>query len=220
MTINAPYPGPQALPRRIPVFPLTGAILLPRAQMPLNIFEPRYLAMIEDAMRGDRLIGMIQPDAASPATARGPALYRVGGAGRITQYAETGDGRLLISLHGVARFRIVAEAAVDTPYRQCEVDFADFAADFDAQETVEPDRERIVSTLRRFAQARRMCVDWSGIDETPTETLVNALAMMSPFAAAEKQAFLEAPSLQARADMLVAATEMDLAAPAGKASLQ
>lgn len=220
MAINVPYPGPQALPSRIPVFPLTGAILLPGAQLPLNIFEPRYLAMIEDAMAGARIVGMIQPDAAADPCARGPGLFRIGGAGRITQYAETGDGRLVITLTGVARFRILGEAEATTPYRQCDVDFGAFADDFRPSAPIDGERGRIVEALRRFARARRFEIDWSGVDETPTETLVNALAMMSPFASAEKQALLEAATLKARADMLIAVTEMDLAAGPGKAPLQ
>lgn len=220
MAINAPYSGPEALPARIPVFPLTGAILLPGAQLPLNIFEPRYLAMVEAAMAGPRIIGMIQPDAAASCCARGPGLFRVGGAGRITRYAETGDGRLLITLTGVARFGIRAEAEVATPFRQCDVDFEAFAGDFQPSAPIDGERERIVETLRRFARARRFEIDWSGVEETPTEALVNALAMMSPFEAAEKQALLEAATLQARADMLIAVTEMDLAAGGGKRVVQ
>lgn len=220
MAINAPYSGPQALPARIPVFPLSGAILLPGAQLPLNVFESRYLAMVEDAMAGARIIGMIQPDAAAHPSARGPGLFRVGGAGRITQYAETGDGRLLITLTGVARFRILGEAEAATPWRQCDVDFSAFAGDFLPSAPIDEERERIVDALRRFARARRFEIDWSGVEDTPTETLVNALAMMSPFATAEKQALLEAQTLKARADMLIAVTEMDLAGGAGKAPLQ
>src|SRR5881392_378343 len=127
MPINAEYRGPGDLPEVIPVFPLPGALLLPRGQMPLNIFEPRYMAMIDDSLRaGHRLIGMIQPDAAHPGPESRPNLYKVGCVGRITQLAETGDGRYLIQLTGIARFRIVGEPSVLTPYRQCRVTYAPF----------------------------------------------------------------------------------------------
>ena len=135
MPMNVVYRGPADLPHAIPVFPLPGALLLPRGQMPLNIFEPRYLAMIDDSLRdGHRLIGMIQPDHAHPGPEQKPNLYRVGCAGRITQLAETGDGRYLLQLTGVARFRIEEELSVATAYRQCRVTFAPFAADFIARD--------------------------------------------------------------------------------------
>ena len=131
MPMNAQYRGPIEMPGVIPVFPLPGALLLPRGQMPLNIFEPRYLAMVDDALRdGHRLIGMIQPDIAHTGSADKPSLYKIGCAGRITQLAESGDGRYLIELRGVARFRIEEELRVATPYRQCSVTYAPFADDF------------------------------------------------------------------------------------------
>ena len=221
MALNWPYGGPQDLPTRIPVFPLTGAILLPRGQLPLNIFEPRYLAMIDDALATHRLIGMIQPDASKPACARGPGLFSIGCVGRLTQIAETGDGRYLITLTGVARFALSGEAEVATAYRQCDVAYEPFAADF-APTPDEAGRAGVLDALRRFARARRICIDWSGVNETTTETLDNALAMMSPFGAGEKQALLEAGTVSERAGMLIAMTDMDLAAGggAGKSSLQ
>src|SRR5689334_17838628 len=128
MPMNAQYRGPIDLPEVIPVFPLPGALLLPRGQMPLNIFEPRYLAMIDDALRGgDRIIGMIQPDARQQGSATHPTLYKIGCAGRITQLAESGDGRYLIELTGVARFQLVEEPTVTTLYRQCRVSYERFA---------------------------------------------------------------------------------------------
>src|SRR6186997_3430552 len=130
MPINAEYRGPGELPEIIPVFPLPGALLLPRGQMPLNIFEPRYLAMVDDALRDARLIGMIQPDTARAGEQDRPPLYGTGCLGRITQLAESGDGRYLIELTGISRFRIIDEPAALTPYRQCRVDFAAFAGDF------------------------------------------------------------------------------------------
>jgi uncharacterized protein len=213
MPMNAVYRGPGDLPEVIPVFPLPGALLLPRGQMPLNIFEPRYLAMIDDALAGGRrLIGMIQPDAANPGNERKPHLYRTGCVGRITQLAETGDGRYLVELTGIARYRIEKELAVYTAYRQCRVTFAPFADDFVArkgEETV--DRSALLQALAAFLEANKLKADWEGIENAPNEALVNALAMMSPYGAAEKQALLEAPDLKTRADILVAITEIELA---------
>ncbi len=213
MPINAEYRDEGDLPKIIPVFPLSGALLLPRGQMPLNIFEPRYLAMVDDALReGHRLIGMIQPDAAhSPNTDR-PDLFHVGCIGRITQLAETGDGRYILELTGVARFRVVEEMQVATSYRQCRVDYRDFTDDFTARKGEdEVDREALLTTLREFLKANQLKVDWEGIENAPNEALVNALAMMSPYGAAEKQALLEARDLKTRAEILIAVTQMDLA---------
>ncbi len=213
MPMNAVYRGPAELPQIIPVFPLPGALLLPRGQMPLNIFEPRYLAMIDDAMTDrHRLIGMIQPDTAHPGPEEKPNLYKIGCAGRITQLAETGDGRYLIELTGVARFRITDEPSVLTPYRQCRVDFYDFADDFVARKGEEAvDREALLKALAGFLKANKLNADWEGIEKAPNEALVNALAMMSPYGSAEKQAMLEAPDLKRRAEILVALTEIELA---------
>ena len=213
MPMNAVYRGPADLPQVIPVFPLPGALLLPRGQMPLNIFEPRYLAMIDDAMADrHRLIGMIQPDTAHPGPEDKPNLYKIGCAGRITQLAETGDGRYLIELTGVARFRIVDEPSVLTPYRQCSVDFRAFADDFVARKGEEAvDREELLKALSSFLKANKLNADWEGIEKAPNEALVNALAMMSPYGSADKQAMLEAPDLKTRAEILVALTEMELA---------
>lgn len=197
----------------IPIFPLTGVLLLPRGLLPLNIFEPRYLEMVDDAFRdGHRLIGMIQPDVAhSPKTER-PVLFRIGCAGRITQLAETGDGRYILELTGVARFKIVEELTVLTGYRQCKVDFYSFADDFTARKGEDDvDREAVLEALTDFLKVNDLKVDWEGVENAPNEALVNALAMMSPYGPAEKQALLEAPDLKTRAEILVAVTEMDLA---------
>ena len=222
--MNAEYRGPVDLPGIIPVFPLPGALLLPRGQMPLNIFEPRYLAMIDDALRdGHRLIGMIQPDAAQGAQGGVSALYKVGCVGRITQLAESGDGRYLIELTGVARFRIEEELSVQTAYRQCRVTYAPFADDFIARKGEDKvDREALLAALRDFLKANKLNADWEGIDKAPNEVLVNALSMMSPYGAAEKQALLEAPDLKTRAELLVAITEIELAKKntEGEAKLQ
>jgi hypothetical protein len=212
MPMNAQYRGPIEMPGIIPVFPLPGALLLPRGQMPLNIFEPRYLAMVDDALRdGHRLIGMIQPDVAHSETAK-PALYKIGCVGRITQLAESGDGRYLIELTGVSRFRIEEELKVATPYRQCRVTYAPFADDFIARKGESAvDRKALLAALTDFLKANDLKADWEGIENAPNEALVNALSMMSPYGAAEKQALLEAPDLKTRAEILVAITEIDLA---------
>ena len=196
------------------MFPLPGALLLPRGQMPLNIFEPRYLAMIDDALRdGHRLIGMIQPDSrAHPGPEDKPTLYKIGCVGRITQFAETGDGRYLMQLTGVARFRIEEELKVATAYRQCRVTYAPFADDFIARKGEDDGRPQGgARALTDFLKANDLKADWEGIENAPNEALVNALAMMSPYGAAEKQALLEAPDLKTRAEILVAVTEIELA---------
>jgi Lon protease-like protein len=213
MPMNAVYRGPADLPETVPVFPLPGALLLPRGQMPLNIFEPRYLAMVDDALRdGHRLIGMIQPDAAHPGAEAKPNLYKVGCVGRITQLAETGDGRYLIQLTGVSRFRIEEELAVVTAYRQCRVTYAPFLDDFVARRGEEAvNRKALLAALNDFLKANKLKADWDGIENAPNEALVNALAMMSPYGPAEKQALLEAPDLKTRAEILVAVTEIELA---------
>jgi uncharacterized protein len=214
MPINAIYKGPEDLPAVINVFPLPGALLLPRGQMPLNIFEPRYVALIDEALRsGVRLIGMIQPDPAHPGPDENkPRLFHVGCVGRITQLAESGDGRYLIQLTGIARFRVEEEIAVGTPYRQCRVSYAPFAGDFVARKGEEKvDRKALLRTLADFLKANNLKADWEGIENAPNEALVNALAMMSPYGPAEKQALLEAPDLKTRAEILVAVTEIELA---------
>jgi uncharacterized protein len=213
MPMNAEYRGPIDLPETIPVFPLPGALLLPRGQMPLNIFEPCYLAMIDDALRdGHRLIGMIQPDAAHSGSAERPRLFTIGCVGRITQLAESGDGRYQLELTGVARFRVVEELPVQTDYRQCRVTYAPFVDDFVARKGENAvDRIALLRTLGDFLKANNFKADWEGIDKAPNEALVNALAMMSPYGAAEKQALLEAPDLKTRAEILIAITEIELA---------
>jgi Lon protease-like protein len=211
--MNAIYRGPSDMPAVIPVFPLSGALLLPRGHMPLNIFEPRYLEMVDDALRdGHRMIGMIQPDAARMGSQDRPNLYKVGCVGRITQFAESGDGRYLLQLTGIARFRVEEELKAITAYRQCQVTFAPFVDDFTARKgETEVNREAVLGALTEFLKARHLQADWSGIEKAPNEALVNALAMMAPFGAAEKQAMLEAPDLKTRAEILVAATEIELA---------
>ena len=216
MSMNAVYRGPQDCPAAIPVFPLPGALLLPRGQMPLNIFEPRYIAMVDDALKADRVIGMIQPDPDASGALLVPKLYAVGCAGRITQFSETGDGRYLITLVGIARFRVEEELTVTTAYRQCRVGFGTYQSDFQARAGEEAvDRASVLKALRDFIAANDVKVDWKGIDQAPNEALVNALCMMSPYGPREKQAMLEAPDLKTRAEVLVAVTEIELARGGG-----
>jgi len=217
MGINNPTDRIDALPTVIPVFPLSSVLLLPRGELPLNIFEPRYLSMVEDALRADRIIGMAQPQDEQEGLR--PTIHSVGCIGKITQFAETGDGRLMLTLTGLARFRVVEEMTVMTPYRQCLVSYEEFARDLverDGENLV--DRSTILKTLRNFAEANRLKIDWKGIEQTPNEALVNALAMMSPFGPDEKQALLEAKTLAMRADVLVAITEIELARGNGTSS--
>jgi len=208
MSINKPYRDAGDLPAEIPLFPLEGALLLPRGQLPLNIFEPRYLALVDDSLAGHRIIGMIQP-------AEGPddhALAPVGCVGRITQLAETGDGRYIVTLTGIARFRLGTEIPAEKPYRLATADFSPYAHDFDpAQDETNVDRAGVVRALREFAETNDLRVDWKSIDSAATESLVNALSMMSPFGPKEKQALLEAVDVKTRADVLIAITEMELA---------
>jgi uncharacterized protein len=213
MPMNAAYDGPNDLPDVLAVFPLPGALLLPRGQMPLNIFEPRYLAMVDDALReGHRVIGMIQPDIRHSGSPERPVLYKVGCAGRITQLAESGDGRYLMELTGIARFEVQEEVTGVTAYRKCHVSFARFTDDFIARKGEnEVDRNAVINALRDFLKANNLNADWEGVENAPNEALVNALAMMSPYGSAEKQAMLEAKDLKSRAEILVAVTEIELA---------
>jgi uncharacterized protein len=202
------------LPETLPVFPLGGALLLPRAELPLNIFEDRYLQMFDSAISSHRMIGMIQPD--SDADDTKPTLLRVGCAGRITSYSETNDNRLLIGLTGICRFEVVAEKKVKTPWRQCMVSYDGFAADLvtdNQSRTV--NRSALVTAFRQYLEANNMTANWEEVEKVSTESLVNTLSQMAPYPAAEKQALLEAPDLKSRADMLIALTELALAKQSG-----
>jgi len=196
------------LPAIIPVFPLTGVILLPRTKLPLNVFEPRYLAMVDAAMDHYRLIGMIQPRGAGSDKAKNPPLSSVGCVGRITDYSETDDGRYLITLTGIARFQVSGERDSRTPYREVAADYALFAADLLSTEDPPIARDRLIAALKPYLSDRAMQTDWKSIEEAPSETLVDALCMLCPFEASEKQALLEAPDLVRRADALIALLEM------------
>jgi uncharacterized protein len=204
------YNRPADLPQKIPVFPLPGALLLPRADLPLNIFEPRYLEMVSDALSGERIIGIIQPRDDSD-TAERPELMKVGCAGRITSYAETPDGRMLVTLTGVSRFSIKSELTIDTAYRQVVANFKPFAIDLVMDlGAADVNRPALLTAFKDYLTANNMSADWSEINAASTEVLVNTLSLLAPYPASEKQALLEAPDLKTRADVLVALTEMAL----------
>ncbi|MNI32806.1 Lon protease 2 [compost metagenome] len=205
------YVKASELPQVIPIFPLPGVVLLARGQLPLNVFEPRYLNMVDDAMAGDRLIGMIQP--AGP-MGEHPPLARVGCAGRITSFAETSDGRYLITLTGVCRFDVAAEMTASTPYRQVRADFAPYEADLRAPDPLaEFDREPFLDALSPYLSARGLDIDWETARAAPQEALINSLAMALPFEPAEKQALLEAMTLGDREAALTALLRIEAAAP-------
>jgi Lon protease-like protein len=208
---NAHYRLDTDLPSTIPIFPLEGALLLPGGRMPLNIFEPRYLQMVDEAIAGSRLIGIIQPSLDGALRADGePELCSVGCAGRIISLAESGDGRYLISLQGVCRFRIAHELTVKTPFRQCKL--APFLTDLDEDQAAnEIDRPALLKAFRAYLQAHDLEADWESVSRAENAMLVNALSMMAPYGPAEKQALLEAADLKMRAETLIAITEMALA---------
>ena len=212
------YQKTSDIPGRIPVFPLRGGLLLPRCNLPLNIFEPRYLAMIEDVLASNRLIGVVQPklvdeQVESPEGKTVP-MRIIGGVGRLTAFQETDDGRYLVTLTGVCRFRLEQEIEQSKPYRVADVDYRAFAGDLVqgfGEETV--DRDHLLEVLKEYLESQDMKADWDAISRSSTEFLVNALSMMSPYGPEEKQALLEAPDLKTRAEILVALAEMQLAAP-------
>jgi len=196
----------------IPVFPLSAALLLPGGHLPLNIFEPRYLAMTDRALAGSRLIGMIQPRLDGAIRADGePELCQVGCVGRLSSVSETGDGRYLVTLNGICRFRVIEEIAVKTPFRQCRI--VPFESDLHENEDDEEaiDRGALLRAFRAYLDANNLEADWDSVNQAENASLVNALSMMVPYGAAEKQALLEAPDLKTRADTLIAITEIVLA---------
>ena len=195
------------LPNPVALFPLTGVLLLPRGNLPLNIFEPRYLAMVDAAMASSRVVGMIQPIEPEETTLT-PKLSAVGCAGRITSYRETEDGRYLITLTGICRFRVRDELNTGLAYRLGNVDYAPFAGDLVANEESDFPRERVIAALKDYLSKRDLKADWRSVMSAPAETLINALAMLCPFEPAEKQALLEASGWQERVATLVALLEM------------
>jgi Lon protease-like protein len=195
------------LPKTLGIFPLTGVLLLPRGQLPLNVFEPRYLALVEATLSGNRLIGLIQPVEQEEKTLK-PALSAIGCAGRLTGYRETDDGRYLITLTGICRFRVAEELVTDTPFRQVAADYAPFACDLIESADGNFPRERLLAALNEYLAHRDLKADWRSVMNAPAETLVNALAMLCPFEPAEKQALLEAPGWPERVNTLLALLEM------------
>ncbi|MBN9260860.1 MAG: peptidase S16 [Alphaproteobacteria bacterium 64-6] len=215
------YRSPSDLPSRIPVFPLLGAITLPRTTLPLNVFEPRYLAMVDDVLRGERIIGIIQPTGdggttGSP-TSRSAPLQAVGCAARLSAFQEQSDGRLLITLTGICRFDVVGDVTTRELYRTLDVAYERFADDLVASLGAEEvPRSELLSVLQRYLDARHLKPDWEAIEQSENEDLVNGLAIAGPFAPPEKQALLEAATLADRAAALIALAEMDLAGSAAK----
>ena len=216
-----------ALPDILPIFPLVGVLLLPRARLPLNIFEPRYLAMTRDALGGERLIGMVQPsDPGAAGTgidspgigAMNPPVYPIGCAGRITQFSETDDGRFLLTLSGVSRFRIVDELPLLFGYRRVVPDWRPFAHDRDRPGDPGFDRARLIRGLKIFFSGREISADWEAIEKAPAEHLVTSIAMACPFAPSEKQALLEAADPDERARLLTTLVEMAALKPTAEES--
>ena len=204
------YRTPADLPQKIPVFPLSGALLLPRAELPLNIFEPRYLAMVNHALSTDRLIGIIQP-ASGREGDDVPPLMKVGCVGRIVSYAETADERMLITLAGVCRFQVVKELEAITPYRQVMANYHPYAVDLASEAGAgEVNRPALLKAFRDYLAANNMKANWNEVDHAPTDVLVNTLSLLAPYDPQEKQALLEAPDLKTRAEVLVALTEVAL----------
>jgi Lon protease-like protein len=195
----------EQLPSRFPIFPLSGAILLPGGNLPLNIFEPRYLQMVKDARRGDQVIGMIQPSAPGGGE---PPLYPVGCAGKITNFEATEDGRNLITLTGLCRFEIAKELTVATPYRQVIADFEPWLGDLEPEAAPDSMRPHLVEALRTYFAVHDISVDWGQIDRAPLEGLLTSLAMICPFEPSEKQALLETPDAAELGRTLVALLKM------------
>ncbi len=207
-------PGLDALPAEFPVFPLTGALLLPRGKLPLNIFEPRYLALVEDALGAGRIFGMIQPDPQKPAWATGPGLFRIGCLGRLSSFSESDDGRYLVTLSGMLRFAVTEEVAPGRGYRRVRGDFTAFTADLaPAPEALDFDRPGLLTALRGYFQHRGFDANWDAIGKMPDDTLVVTLAMVCPFDPVEKQALLEAPTETDRAQTLRTLLEIDTHQP-------
>jgi uncharacterized protein len=204
----------QDLPTEFPVFPLAGALLLPRGRLPLNIFEPRYLAMVEDSLAAGRMFAMIQPDPQQQEGPTGPGLYRIGCLGRLVAFSETDDGRYLITLLGLNRFTVGAELDMRRGYRRVRADFAPFAADLDLPPaSIGAERETLLAALRGYFARRKFEANWDAVRRIPDDALVTTLSMICPFEPAEKQALLEAPADADRAAVLLALLQMGAAEP-------
>ncbi len=213
------YRKPADLPQTIPLFPLAGAILMPRGVLALNVFEPRYLNMVDDVLGDHRLIGMVQP-AVGEEEAATPALSSVGTVGRITGFSETEDGRYLITLTGICRFDLEREFDAGAPYRQAIVSYESYADDFAAARGERIDRGALIVILKRYASLHGFQVDWDSVEQAPTETIINVAAQICPFDNSAKQALLEAVSLEERARALVTLLEWDTASGDERRPLQ
>lgn len=213
---------PSMVPDVVPVFPLSGALLLPHTHRPLNVFEPRYIAMIDHVLGNERLIGLIQPRDTAEESPKGVvALRRVGCLGRIIQFDESEEDHYLVVLEGITRFEILEEIKTDKPFRECRINAEPFAIDFNpdfGEEAV--DRKHLIATMREYAEFAQLDLDWDEINETGTADLVNFACMMSPYGAAEKQVLLEAITLEARAETLIAMAELEMARARSGTTLQ
>lgn len=210
------------LPESIALFPLSGALLLPGTHRPLNVFEPRFVAMIDDALAGERMIGLIQPRDSQQEAPRGNvALEQVGCLGRITHFEEQAENRYFIILEGVCRFAPVEELTTASPYRRASISTEAFRDDFaPLMGEDDIDRSRLLAVLKSYADFAQIEVDWDEIDEMSTGELINLSAMLTPYGAREKQALLEAPTLAERAETLIALAEMEMAKARAGAVLQ
>jgi len=203
------HPRVEDLPGEFPVFPLPGALLLPRGKLPLRIFEPRYVAMTEDALGGGRMFGMIQPDPNAPETDRGPGIYRVGCLGRLSSFSETDEGHYLITLTGLTRFAVMEELQMRRGYRRVRADFSGHHADLDlTPQPIGVERKALLAALRSFFTSRGLNANWDVIEKLDDDMLVITLATVCPFEPAERQALLEAPSQAERAAVLLALLQM------------
>jgi uncharacterized protein len=209
------HPRVENLPGEFPVFPLSGALLLPRGKLPLNIFEPRYLAMVEDALGQGRMFGMIQPDPTLPEAENGPGLYRVGCLGRLSSFSETDDGHFLITLTGVIRFTLAGEVGMHRGYRRARADFTPYLAELnlDEEHPIGVGRDTLLTALRGYFTHRGFEANWDAIRRLPDEMLVITLSMVCPFEPAEKQALLEASGDAERASTLLMLLQMGAVAP-------
>ena len=213
------HPSVNDLPGEFPIFPLEGALLLPRGRLPLNIFEPRYLAMTEDALGAKRMLGVLQPDRTAPTAPEGPGLFRVGCLGRLVSFSETEDGRFLVTLEGVIRFEIERETDMRRGYRRVRGDFTRFLDDLSLDpQPIGVKRDALIAALRDYFGRRELEANWDAIRRIPDDMLAVTLAMICPFEPAEKQALLEAPTPAERGSTLLALLRMGAVTPGHPAS--
>jgi hypothetical protein len=205
----------RALPEELPLFPLNGVLLLPRGTLPLNVFEPRYLAMVDAALTGERMIGMVQPAAegvSGLSAPEGTNLYRTGCIGHIRVFEETDDGRYMIELRGLSRFDIVNELDMRDGYRRVRPDYTRFAADMQPSPNIPIERQRLLSSLKGYFELQNIAADWDALIKAPDERLITTLAMVCPFDPAEKQVLLESPDIAQQCKMLIGFIESTLRA--------